>query len=90
MELVAPHPLHDLRGVFARGAVWTTGARHQHHQHVCENACHSERTWWYQDVIYSDVEITRCSIVKYCYAVTKVYGDYAITSETFVVPRCVF
>ena len=36
--------------------------------------------FWYQDVIYSDVEITRCSIVKYCYVVTKVYGDYAITS----------
>ena len=42
MELVAPHPPHDLRGLFARGAVWTTGARHQHHQHVCENAGHSE------------------------------------------------
>ena len=27
------------------------------------------------------VEINRCSIVKYCYVVTKVYGDYAINSE---------
>ena len=44
--------------------------------------------FWYQYVCLY-VEINRCSIIKYCYVVTKVYGDYAINSErTFLVPRC--